>query len=69
LSQIEKNKKKDRSNAPVVAGIASCILSVYGFSNENALFLWVIPLALMSTSTLWAFWPRSGERSKPSGDA
>jgi hypothetical protein len=69
MSAVVKSKKKDRSNVPIVAGLIGCVLSAYGFSRQNPLFLWMIPLALVGVALLWAFWPRPAERSRPSGGA
>jgi hypothetical protein len=51
-------KKKDRSGALAGAAVAACFVSAYGFSHQSALFQWVLPVALVAATALWAHWPR-----------
>jgi hypothetical protein len=65
---VKRQAKKDRTTLPMLAGLAGCGMAAYGFSRQSALFLWMLPLGLLSLSLLWVFWPRPGGRS-PSSDA
>lgn|GEM_PF-7110319 len=51
-------KKKDRSTVPMLAVLAACVASAYGYGAESALWRWQIPLALVVLGIAFAFWPR-----------
>jgi hypothetical protein len=61
---MDRNRKKNRSNAPVLAGLVACLAFAYGFSHQNPLFQWWIPIALVGGAVAWALWPRA---AKPGG--
>jgi len=53
-----KPKKNERMNAVWIACFVACFLFAYGFSNQNALFQWKLPLALVLATGIWALLPR-----------
>ena len=56
MSQLPK--KKDRSGPLAGVAVAACFVSAYGFSHQSALFMWVLPVALVAATAAWAYWPR-----------
>jgi len=54
-----KTQKKDRTNTLAVACIIACFSFAYGFSHQNAVFQWKLPLAILLVTGVWAFAPRS----------
>jgi hypothetical protein len=55
---MEKTKKNDRTNSLAIACVVACFSFAYGFSNQNSLFQWKLPLAIMLVTSVWAFLPR-----------
>ena len=53
-----KTQKNDRTNTLAIACVVACFSFAYGFSNQNALFQWKLPLAIMLVTSVWAFLPR-----------
>jgi hypothetical protein len=54
-------KKKDRSGPLAGVAVAACFVSAYGFNSQSALFMWVLPAALVGLTALWAYWARRRE--------
>jgi hypothetical protein len=57
-------KKSRRSNLIVASCIVSCFSFAYGFSNQNPLFQWMIPVAVPLLAAAWAFWASRAPQSE-----
>jgi hypothetical protein len=53
----ELPKKIDRSGPLAGVAIAACFVAAYGFSNQNAFLMWVLPAGLIGPAAIWAYWP------------
>jgi len=51
------NKKKDRNGPLAGVAVAACFLSAFGFSYQNVLLMWMLPVALVGLTAIWAYWP------------
>jgi hypothetical protein len=51
------SKKRDRSGPLAGAAVTACFVSAYGFSNDSALFIWVLPTVLVGLTAVWSYWP------------
>jgi hypothetical protein len=60
----ESKGKPNRSNLIISACVVSCFSFAYGFSNQNTLFQWVLPVAIPLLAAAWSFRPRSVSQGK-----
>jgi hypothetical protein len=65
----QTSKKSSRSNLIVGSCILSCISFAYGFSNQNTLFQWVIPVAIPLLALAWSFRPQNTGQQDRRGNA
>lgn len=62
-------KKTDRSNLIIGSCVLSCLSFAFGFSNQSAIFQWVVPIAIPLLAAAWAYRPRTTGQEDRRGNA
>ena len=55
---MAKRENGAAGNRLAIALLVACVMFAYGFSNQNALFQWKLPLAVILATAVWTFLPR-----------